>query len=115
MTGDGISKTITDTTTGLTVSEHHGTGADTTAHIGVHGDIVHGTTAAGTALGTAADGTTAGITEDGTTHGIMVTTDGMEDGMTHGMATCIRTTQDGMEDGILTGVIITTTLLITDP
>ena len=53
--------------------------------------------------------------EDGTTHGIMVTTDGMEDGMTHGMATCIRTTQDGMEDGILTGVIITTTLLITDP
>lgn len=86
MTGDGISKTITDTTTGLTVSEHHGTGADTTAHIGVHGDIVHGTTAAGTALGTAADGTTAGITEDGTTHGIMavgiilsttITTDGM--------------------------------------
>ena len=73
-------------TMALTISEHHGTGADTTAHIGVHGDIVHGTTAAGTALGTAADGTTAGITEDGTTHGIMavgiilsttITTDGM--------------------------------------
>ena len=97
MTGDGISKTITDTTTGLTVSEHHGTGADTTAHIGVHGDIVHGTTAAGTALGTAADGTTAGITEDGTTHGIMAV------GMTHGT----------MED-ITDGIIHSTTTITTD-
>ena len=97
MTGDGISKTITDTTTGLTVSEHHGTGADTTAHIGVHGDIVHGTTAAGTALGTAEDGTTAGITEDGTTHGIMAV------GMTHGT----------MED-ITDGIIHSTTTITTD-
>lgn len=94
MTGDGISKTITDTTTGLTVSEHHGTGADTTAHIGVHGDIVHGTTAAGTALGTAADGTTAGITEDGTTHGIMAV------GMTHG-------TMEDITDGIILSTITT--------
>ena len=95
MTGDGISKTITDTTTGLTVSEHHGTGADTTAHIGVHGDIVHGTTAAGTALGTASDGTTAGITEDGTTHGIMAVC------MTHG-------TMEDITDGIIHSTTITT-------
>ena len=76
-----ILKTITDTTTGLTVSEHHGTGADTMTH-GTGTPGAHGITAAGTALGTA--GTTHGTTEDTgeyIIHGIRTMPDGTEDGI----------------------------------
>ena len=104
MTGDGISKTITDTTTGLTVSEHHGTGADTitlgteTHGIGTHGLTRHGHTEASTTRTTS---------EDGMIHGTTATEDGTEDGTAHTTATCILTTPAGMADGTHIGDITT--------
>lgn len=135
-TGDGISKTTTDTTTDRTASAHHGTGADitvrstvlitahTTTITGTVGDII--TLGAATAttvitiLGTTEDtmadstilGTmTHGITED-TGEDTTAITD-IWDGMTHGTTTIT----DGI---ILTTVrrtlweVLTSNLVITD-
>ena len=107
MTGGGILKTTTVTTTAHTASAVHGIGADIIALTIVHGDIVHigvpghtvhigtdGDIATGAATDILTLGTmTHGITEDGT----------MVDGMTRG------TTEDTMDGIALTTAITSTT------
>ena len=119
-TGDGISKTTTDTTTDRTASAHHGTGADITVRstvlITAHTTTITGTVGDIITLGAATAITILGTTEDtmadstilGTmTHGI--TEDTGED--TGENTTAITDIWDGMTHGTTTitdGIILTT-------